>query len=366
MSASDKYEKIRIGYPVPILQWGSFVVGALYVNGFYINSLFIANYGIFRTELLRLDYIKVGFVFSLITLGIVLIPFGIVYLTWIVRRASKLPNFYVGLVGNSSNTILFFSLPLFFSCFATSYEWSLPLTNPIWLISTVEHAVISVLTLTAFGMIIVPAIERVFVRFCGPQIPTIRFSIAIEPLRYLPILLALFLLERIVSSIDWLLLFLRGGVYYFLMAAVFVFGTMAAILWLREVRTIRGSVVLVYGLVGFGLAVLYYMSVTSYVFGVYKFIPKNRGGGLPVTEVFIKPNDAQFLTDRAKRSTSEYGFGPYYVIEENGEYIFFGFDEMDKWLTQFVPIYVIGKSQVENMYIRRIENGFPRRNKSSP
>lgn len=41
-------------------------VGFLYVSGYFVNSLFVRNLGIFETELLRLEYIKIGFIFTLI------------------------------------------------------------------------------------------------------------------------------------------------------------------------------------------------------------------------------------------------------------------------------------------------------------
>ena len=343
-----------------ILQWGSMIIGALYVNGFYINSIFTANYGILRTELLRLDYIKTGFIFSLITLGIVFIPLGILYLTWIVRRSSGLPNLYIGLIGNSSNTLLFFSLPLFLACFATSHEWYSPLHDPFLFVRTVEAAVILFLCLTAFGMAVVPAIERILVgrfRVLGP-----RFSAIVEPLRFIPIVFSFVILEKIFRSVEWSPSLLRSGIYFFLVAIVFVFGIIAAGLWLKNVGKTPWSALLICSLVGVGLAVLYYMAVTSYVFGVYKFIPKNRGGALPVTEIFLGVEDEKLLPTGAKRLSAGSGFGPYYLIEENDGFLFLGFEKVENWLTDFIPIYVISKDKVSTMYIHRIEDGFPRSN----
>jgi hypothetical protein len=313
-----------------------------------------------RAELLRLDYIKIGFIFTLITLGIVFIPFGIVYLTWIVRRASRLPNLYIGLCGNCVNTLLFFAVPLFFACFATAYEWYSPLKEGFCGIYTIQGAVIALLTLAGFGTVVVPAIERLIVYRLYKGITQLKFTILIEPLRFIPIILAILILGKIFESISWVPLLLRSGIYYFMAAVVFVVGMIAVGLWVRQVERLRAATVLVYILVAFGLAVLYYMSVTAYVFGVYKFIPKNRGGALPVTSVYIKPTDVQLLPPHAAQPLPELGYGPFYLVEENDDYLFFAYDDVEKWLTEFVPIYVIAKNKVDNMYLRRIENGFPR------
>lgn len=117
-----------------------------------------------------------------------------------------------------------------------------------------------------------------------------------------------------------------------------------------------------YVLVSFGIAVLFYMTITAYIFGIYKFLPKNRGGALPVTEYFLKVADPALLPVGTLQSTSGLGYGPFYLIQENDSYFFFGYDKADKWLTDFIPIHVLAKSKIDAIYAKRIEDGFPRTN----
>ena len=347
----------------PVLQWGSLIIGILYFNGFYINAIFTANYGIFHSELLRLDYIKIGFMFSLLTLGIVFIPFGIAYLVWKVRSASDIPNLYFGFVGNTVNVLLFFSLPVFLACFATADDWYAPLRVEVGPLKDIEAGTLAYVAITAFGTAVVPAVERFifkhFLRRDGSH-----FTVIVEPMRFLPTAVSLFLLWDVLSSMDWISALVRGGLYYLSVAILFVVGVIAAGLWFRKVRTIRGSAVLMYALVGFGLCVLYYLSVTTYVFGVYKFIPNNRGGALPVTEMFIDIDGPEFVPHAAQASKTDLGYGPFYLIEDNEDYLFFAFDKLENWNIGFVPVYALSKDKVAHIYIRRISNGLPRAEKS--
>lgn len=64
-------------------------------------------------ELLRLEYVKIGFVFWLLTCGIVFIPLGAFLLTRRVRKSSGLPHFHAGLIGTSLNATALLLPPLF-------------------------------------------------------------------------------------------------------------------------------------------------------------------------------------------------------------------------------------------------------------
>src|ERR1043166_1139771 len=98
-------------------------VGFLYVSGYFVNSMFVRNLGIFETELLRLEYIKIGFIFTLIALAIVLLPFGAFFLTYKVRGSSGLPHYHLGAIGNALNTTLCLGFPLFLAFFITRFEF---------------------------------------------------------------------------------------------------------------------------------------------------------------------------------------------------------------------------------------------------
>lgn len=349
----------KIWKRVTISQFAALIVGFLYVSGYYINSLFVRNLGIPPTELLRLEYINIGFSFVLITLGFVLLPIGSFFLTYNVRTASKLPHYYIGLIGNSLNTTLCFSFPLFLAFFATRYEWDMSLYSSVLGFRSFKAAVILFAGLALTGMILVPFLERIVVWKTNDRWRMFLYRFLIEPIRYGILIVCIYIIVRSLAQIPWMKLLVQNGLYYFLTSALLVAGITAAFLWVRFIHNIRGAW-LAYALIGLGLAILFYLTVTTYVFGVYNFVPYNRGGRLPLNKAYliVKDQDKLFTKERIINNISLRG--PVYIIEENSDSLFVASDEMDKWLTGFVPIHVVRKENVPYIYMERIEDGFPR------
>jgi hypothetical protein len=334
-------------------------VGFLYVSGYFVNSLFVRNLGIFETELLRLEYIKIGFTFTLITLGIVLLPLGAFYLTYRVRGPSKLPHHHLGAIGNALNTTLCLGFPLFLSFFITRFEFESVFATPILGLHKFKSVVIVVAVLSLGGMIIVPGFERLVSATTGELWRIRLYRFIVEPVRYGIFLVCLYFVFRSLSQFQWIRLLASRGLYYFLADIVFVGGMTAAVLWVRHIRKIKGSWP-VYVLISFGLCSLFYMAVASYVYGVYNFIPWNRGGRLPVTRAYIEVtgHEGLFAKERTVGNTKLYG--PVYIIEDHGDSLFVASENMERWLYDFVPIHAIRKEHVPYVEIERIEDGFPR------
>ena len=185
------------------------------------------------------------------------------------------------------------------------------------------------------------------------------YRFLIEPIRYGILIITLYLLVRSVRQIPWAGILVSSGLYYFLAGAVFVIGVGAAALWVRHIQNIKGAW-LVYALIGFGLATLYYMAVTSYVFGVYTFIPANRGGRLPLTRAYLQITEHAGIFTKSRTVGDVTLYGPVYIIEEHDDALFVASENMDKWLYEFVPIHAIRKEKVPYVYLERIEDGFPR------
>ncbi len=349
----------RILKRVSVSQFAALTVGFLYVSGYYINSLFVRNLGIAPTELIRLEYINIGFSFTLITLGFVLLPIGAFYLTYNVRSASNLPHFYIGLIGNSLNTALCLGFPLFLAFFLTRYEWNLALSSSVLGLKTFKSVVLAFAALAMSGMILVPFFERIVTRKANDRWRIFWYRFLVEPIRFGILGVCVYLICSSLIQIPWMKPLVQNGLYYFLAGIVFVGGITAAFLWVRYIQNIPG-VWLVYALIGLGLAILFYLTVTSYVFGVYNFIPYNRGGRLPLTRAFleVKDHDKLFTTERIVNNITLRG--PAYIIEENSDSLFVASEDMDKWLTGFVPIHVVRKEHVPYIYMERIEDGFPR------
>jgi len=334
------------------------VVGFLYVTGYYINLIFIRNLGITHSELLRLEYVSVGFTFALITFGMVLLPFAAFRLTYRVRRASGLFHFHIGAIGNSLNTCLFIGFPLFLAFFATQYEMARPLALPLFGVSQVSSAILLFVAFAATGTILVPVLERLVTRFISTSSLRSAFRFLIEPIRYGLMLASAFLMFDIAKSFGWTGDLLKAGVYYFVVGAGLVGGLVAATLWVRHIRTVK-EMWWVYGLIGFGLAALYYFAVTSYVLGIYRYVPVNRGGGLPLTRAYV---DVAPTDERLGHIFPGVGRlrGPVYIIEETNDTLFVGHEHMDAWLREFVPVHAIRKELVPYIRFERITNGFPR------
>jgi hypothetical protein len=335
------------------------IVGLLYVTGYYINLIFIRNLGITHSELLRLEYVSIGFTFTLITMGMVFLPFATFALTYRVRRASKLFHLHIGAIGNSLNTTLFLGFPLFLAFFATKYEMDLQLALPIIGLQRVSGAVLAFVVLTAAGTILVPVLERA-ITYRSSELWTRRlYRLGVEPIRYGIVLTAGYLMVRALSAFGWIGTFLRSGVYYFLVGAGLVAGLVAATLWIRKIRAVRGMW-LVYGLIAFGLAAVYYFAVTSYVQAIYLFVPGNRGGRLPLTRAYVVVSGGNTLGTSAVQWGETKLRGPVYVIEETDDTMFVASERMERWLFEFVPIHALRKDTVPYARFERITDGFPR------
>lgn len=333
-------------------------VGFLYVSGYFINSIFVRNLGIPDTELLRLEYVKTGFTFAL-TLGFVYLPIGAFALTYKVRRSSGLPHLHAGAIGNSLNTTFFLAFPLFLAFFITRYEWEMGLPVSVFGLTKFKSAALTAVALAAVGTIIVPSFERIIDKRTPARLRMPLFRFLVEPIRFGLLLASLYLMLRSLAQVQWMSALAANGIYYFLVVVVFVTGLSAATLWVRLIHKINGSW-LVFSLIGFGVAVLYYLAITSYVFGVYIFIPANRGGRLPLTRAYIEVtgHDTLFAEERVVGGVKVRG--PVYIIEDHEDALFVASERMDRWLYEFVPVHSIRKEGVPYVYVERIEDGFPR------
>ena len=334
-------------------------VGFLYVSGYFINSIFVRNLGINDTELFRLEYVKIGFTFTLITLGIVLLPFGAFYLCYRVRSSSKLPHFHLGAIGNALNTTLCLGFPLFLAFFLTKYEFELGLPSSIFGLVRFKSVVTTFVPLALTGMIVIPAFERIVNSRTSARVSQQLYRFVVEPLRFGIFLFLTILIGRSLTQIPWIGSLFSRGIYFLLAGIIFVLGMSAAVYWVRYIRNVSGFWP-VYGLIGFGLCSLYYLAVTSYVFGVYNYIPANRGGRLPVTRAYLQISPDEQLVGEQRILGSVKLWGPVYIVEDHEDTIFVASEKMDKWLFDFVPIHAIRKDRIPYMYIERIENGFPR------
>jgi hypothetical protein len=357
--SEEKKEHYKLSGILSVPQLAAIGVGVLYVSGYYINSIFLRNYGISDSELFKLEYIKIGFVFSLITFGLVFLPFGAFFLTYKVRKASQLPHYHVGAIGNSLNVIFFLGVPLFLAFFATRHDWLMSLSSTLFCLQTFQQVVIAFLLISAFGVVVLPYIERVLSARTEGAVLLNLYRFIVEPVRYGILLVSLYLLERSFAQLPWIPSLFSRCVYYVLAALVFVVGMSGALWWIKHIREIKGYF-LVYPLICFGLAILYYMAIASYEFGLYTHIPCNRGGRLPLTEAYMEIRDHDGLFAKERTVAGVKLRGPAYIIEETSDCYYVASEHMENWLTDFVPIHSIRRDNVPYVFLEIINDGFPR------
>ncbi|MCR4277908.1 MAG: hypothetical protein NUV85_02715 [Candidatus Berkelbacteria bacterium] len=344
-------------YRLTLLETATLFVGYLYVTGYYVDAVFLGNLGVQIRELVRLDYIRIGFVFTLLSLTVTALPIGAFILTANVRRSSKLPHFYVGLVGNSLNTIVALGYLVFLAVFVTRYETNLVLPNSILGESRFQNLMAFVIVLSIFGMAVVPVLERLIFRIGRKSLVKWLFILVVEPLRFGTLLISCLIIFASLSQLPWVGALLHTGFIYIMVATTT--GVLVAAAWARWIRRAPRSWV-VYPLIGFGLMALYFFAITTYVLGTYTFIPINRGGRLPLTTAYLKTEKPIPGLPIAWYPDVGWVTGPLYIIEENDDSIYVGSRGMENWTTRFISLQAIRKDKIDYRFLDRIEDGFPR------
>lgn len=109
-----------------------------------------------------------------------------------------------------------------------------------------------------------------------------------------------------------------------------------------------------------GIAFFYYLAMASYVYGLYPAIPSNRGGKLPLTQVYLQLEGYDSIFQSSKKEGDLTLKGPVYLIEKTDKVLYFASKDMDKWFEEFIPINSIKTEYVKYMLSERINDGFPK------
>ena len=353
---SAKEELIK---QISLVQTAALLVGLFYVSGYYINSMFLRNYGIPGTELFRLEYIKIGFVFWLIICGLVFLPFGAFHLTSKVRSSSGLPHYWLGLIGNSLNVIVMLGVPIALSFLATNFEWKYTFANPILRFNSFNYSVSFALGISTFLVVVLPAIERITTKYLSENQVLWVYRLAIEPLRFGGLVVTIYLISMSVLQVPWLPTVLGKSVAFIAVVVILGSGLLAAYYWVKFIRKTEGSAMVI-PLIILGVAFFYYLAMASYVYGVYPAIPSNRGGKLPLTQVYMQIDGYDSIFSSVKKEGDLTLRGPVYVIEETEKTVYFASKDMDKWFEEFVQINSIKTQDIKYMLSERINDGFPK------
>lgn len=359
MENSVESAKEELMKQMSLVQTAALIVGLFYVSGYYINSMFLKNYGIPGTELFRLEYVKIGFVFWLIICGLVLLPFGAFYLTNKVRSSSGLPHYKIGLIGTSLNVIVMLGVPIALSFLATNFEWNYVFTNPVLGFNSFNHSVSFALGLSAFLVVVLPAIERIVTKQFKENQTLWIFRLGIEPLRYGGLILTIYLISKSVSEVPWLPTVLGKSIPFVSVVIILGSGLLAAYYWVSFIGKTKGSLMVI-PLITLGIAFFYYLAMASYVYGLYPAIPSNRGGKLPLTQVYLQIEGYDSIFQSTKNEGGLSLKGPIYIIEETDKALYFASKDMDRWFEEFIQINLIKKEDIKYMLSERINDGFPK------
>lgn len=194
---------LTIDRTISVAELAAGSAGLTYLTGYLIHSLFVRNYGMVGSELLRLDYVLIGLTFLFLCGSLVVLPAFSFYLTYRVRRASSLPHFWLGFVGNALNAVVLLELLVLSTVFLTQYEWELSVPAGVWGIRTAGGMVTAGM-LVAFAAITgVPVLERLVVRYVRAPRHARYFCLLIEPLRLSGLGASLYLAGNAGRAFGW-------------------------------------------------------------------------------------------------------------------------------------------------------------------
>ena len=302
-------------------QMAAVAAGLPYVTGYYVNSVFVQNFGIVSSELVRLEYIKIGFMFWLLCVTVMFLPATLGLLTYRIRKNSGISWFWVGLGANVVCATLFIGIPCILSIFATDAQWTSTYHSSWFGEVTFRSTILASIFAGALGVIAFPALERRLY----PTPKTTKEKLAQTALVEVPRLCAaatsITLAIDAFSGTAWPEHFLSRISVYLAVSLTFSILFIAALLWMRRVSKTSGSAFLLPIFVGGG-TVFYYLLVTSFVHGVYPLIPSNRGGKLPLSVSYLVTNQTDPLVGQKVTVAGIEYSGPYVVIDENKDYIY--------------------------------------------
>lgn len=335
------------------------VLGYLYTAGYLISAQYLRKYGIHRFEPVKPQYIEVGLTFTIMTILVTCLPAVAALLHFRVRSRSGLPHYRFGATLYFLNTLNIFMLLGFFVIFVTDVDWRSEAALIGGQQVQLGSALGVYLSIAVFCLIFLPIIERLIRKYATRRGPW--YFLIVEPLRVGVVVAGLGFDVLLANTLPWTLSLLKRGAAFLGCAILLIGGIWGVAYWSRRVgrrRTLH--LILVMGSVGILFAS--YLAISSYVWGVLRFIPMDRGGKLPLTDTYIF-SSADSLADLPIESVSNTNttrWGPVYLLEETSDFLYVTQDTTGNWFFEWVPIVGIDKSEVAFVTHQRIPDGGPR------
>lgn len=353
----DVYEKLNLD----ATKIAFVVISFFYGTGYLIHAITLRNYGVYRLEVVKLQYIEVGVTFAVLTLLITVVPVGCYLAHFRIRKSSKLQHYYAGAIGYMINTYNLFLVIIFFALFITMKEWSsnIIIINSLNIGARLYEIFSCYLIISLFVLVFMPIIERI-VTIRMANIRRI-YWIFIEPIRFLAVGMAILFDVILIKSFPWIVnLVLRG--LTFLGSSLLLFSTIYAILYYMKILGDRKSIHLLATLGTTGIFIVLYMCINAYVFSVIRHIPINRGGKMPITKSYLVTDD-NILKNMPFENiicADRIVLGPLYVLEETEDYLHLTKAGYGEWFQDWVQLYSVRKDAIKYIYNERILYGGPR------
>jgi hypothetical protein len=102
-------------------------------------------------------------------------------------------------------------------------------------------------------------------------------------------------------------------------------------------------------------AIILYLVLLSYAFGVYPIIPANRGGKRPITQAVIVISDKvslQYPEIIDKKSVDQYATIPLSILEQTGDTLYLVKPQPPFSEQHIECVYVIKRSDISSMVYR--------------
>jgi hypothetical protein len=327
-------------------QVAAIAAGLLYVTGYYVNSVFVQNFGIVSSELVRLEYIKIGFMFWLLCVTVMFLPTVLGILTYRIRKKSGISWFWPGLCTNVLCASLFIGIPCILSIFATDVQWSALYKSEV--LGQVEFRIVMFVSILfgALGVIVFPAIERRLYPKPINSKQVLLQVLLVEAPRTTSAVASLVLAFDAFSGTAWPEHFLARVSSYLAVALTFSVLVIAAALWMRKVGYTSGSALLLPIFIAGG-TVFYYLLVTSFVHGVYPLVPSNRGGKLPLSVSYLDLEKDDIAVGKKGTFEGREIWGPYVVVDDSKDYLYVSTRLFPNKKSDFPPTYRIRRDQIK-------------------
>lgn len=334
-------------------------IGFLYLTGYLINSIFLRSIGIESVSLSKIQYIETGSVFLFFTVAFLVVPW---YTPRMIGRikGEKENAWTLGTWVMSIVIIIFYLVLMFFTLhIPNELEPSVEIIWGRWSIGSVFVGYILIL-MSGVGVII--WIKK---KYAGQgsnasdpiPIQLFRFFLLVCSLLFVAILYH----EAKRREYDKLVTAAR---FYIFISITFGFSLFMLINKINTIQINRHKYkLLLYSL--FFLVPLFYLIIVAYSSSVYRILPINRGGRLPVTSATIsfKNNIKFFKTEwpplidiDTHIDTNTCTIGPVFIIEQNEEDICFLLDKYPAFGSpKFKKVYAIKKADLYSITYERFD-----------